>query len=83
VLGAAITPIVEPIAHYGLALAAGVTLYVAASNLVPETQHERGWLVQGGVFAGVVAFFLVTPAAGALMDDLDLFGGKASDDAGA
>lgn len=59
VLGAAITPIVEPIAHYGLGLAAGVTLYVAASNLVPETQHERGWLVQGGVFAGVVAFFLI------------------------
>jgi zinc transporter ZupT len=60
VLGAAITPLVEPIAHYGLAVAAGVTLYVAASNLVPETQHERSWTVQIGVFAGVVAFFLVS-----------------------
>jgi zinc transporter ZupT len=60
VLGAAITPLVEPIAHYGLGIAAGVTLYVAASNLVPETQQERSWLVQGGVFAGVVLFFLLT-----------------------
>lgn len=59
VIGAGVTPVVEPIAHYGLALAAGVTLYVAASNLIPEAQHERSWLVQGGVFAGVVAFFLV------------------------
>jgi zinc and cadmium transporter len=47
-------------ARYGLAIAAGVTLYVAASNLVPEAQHERSWLVQGGLFAGVVAFFLVS-----------------------
>jgi zinc and cadmium transporter len=60
VLGAAVTPVVEPIAHYGLAIAAGVTLYVAASNLVPETQQERSWVVQIGVFAGVVAFFLVS-----------------------
>jgi zinc transporter ZupT len=60
IVGAAITPMVEPVAHYGLALAAGVTLYVAASNLIPEAQHERGWLVQGGLFAGVVAFYLVS-----------------------
>jgi zinc transporter ZupT len=60
ILGAVVTPLVEPIAHYGLGLAAGVTLYVAASNLVPEAQRERSWLVQGGVFAGVVAFYLVS-----------------------
>lgn len=60
VLGAIITPLVQPVAHYGLALAAGVTLYVAASNLIPEAQHERSWLVQGGVFAGVVAYLLVS-----------------------
>jgi zinc transporter ZupT len=59
VLGAAVTPLVEPIARYGLAIAAGVTLYVAASNLVPESQHERSLHVQGGLIAGVVAFFLV------------------------
>jgi ZIP family zinc transporter/zinc and cadmium transporter len=59
VTGAFITPIVEPMARYGLPLAAGVTLYVAASNLVPETQHERSWRVQVGFFAGVVAYFLI------------------------
>jgi zinc transporter ZupT len=60
IIGAVVTPLVEPVAHYGLALAAGVTLYVAASNLIPEAQHERSWLVQGGLFAGVVAFYLVS-----------------------
>jgi ZIP family zinc transporter/zinc and cadmium transporter len=59
VLGAAITPLVAPIAEYGLPLAAGVTLYVAASNLIPEAQHERSWSTQGGIFLGVVSFVLV------------------------
>jgi zinc transporter ZupT len=59
IIGAVVTPVVEPIARYGLAIAAGVTLYVAASNLVPETQREHGWVVQGGLFAGVLTFFLV------------------------
>jgi zinc and cadmium transporter len=59
VLGAAVTPMVESVAQYGLAIAAGVTLYVAASNLIPESQQERNWTVQGGVFLGVVAFFIV------------------------
>jgi len=54
--GAAVTPLVAPLARYGLALAAGVTIYVAASNLIPESQRQRSWLVQGGVFAGVVVF---------------------------
>jgi ZIP family zinc transporter/zinc and cadmium transporter len=44
--------------RYGLALAAGVTLYVAASNLIPETQHQRGWLLPAGVFVGVAAFYV-------------------------
>jgi ZIP family zinc transporter/zinc and cadmium transporter len=29
----------------GLAIAAGVTLYVGASNLVPEFQAKRGWAI--------------------------------------
>jgi zinc transporter ZupT len=60
IIGAVVTPMVGPIAHYGLGLAAGVTLYVAASNLIPEAQHERSWLVQGGLFAGVLVFYLVS-----------------------
>jgi zinc and cadmium transporter len=59
VLGAVITPAFGPLARYGLSLAAGVTLYVAASNLVPESQRERSWITQGGLFAGVGAFYLL------------------------
>ena len=59
VAGAIATPSVELLARHGLSLAAGVTIYVAASNLIPETQRGRSWRVQGGVFAGVLAFALV------------------------
>lgn len=58
VLGAAVTPASDTLERHGLALAAGVTLYVAASNLIPEAQRERGWLVPSGVFLGVLAFYL-------------------------
>jgi len=56
--GALVTPVVAALAAYGLALAAGVTLYVAASNLIPETHRRRG-LVQAGIAAGVLVFFIV------------------------
>jgi ZIP family zinc transporter/zinc and cadmium transporter len=59
ILGAIVTPAVAVLAHWGLALAAGVTIYVAASNLIPETQHEGNWLAQGGVAAGALVFWIV------------------------
>ncbi len=59
VIGAVLTPSFELLARYGLGLSAGVTIYVAASNLIPESQRERGWLVPGGVFLGVLAFYLI------------------------
>ena len=59
VLGGLITPAIAPLAKYGLPLAAGVTIYVAASNLIPESQHERNTLVQAAVFAGVIAYYLI------------------------
>jgi zinc transporter ZupT len=59
VFGAVITPLFAPFAAYGLAIAAGVTLYVAASNLIPESQHERSFGVHGGLVAGVLAYFLL------------------------
>jgi zinc transporter ZupT len=65
VIGAVITPAISALVQYGLALAAGVTLYVAASNLVPESQRERGWLVQAGVFSGAATFLLARWAVGA------------------
>src|SRR5438309_1311453 len=43
---------------HGLALAAGVTLYVAASNLVPEFQGKRGWGLPLAFFAVAGVFYL-------------------------
>lgn len=44
---------------YALPLASGVTLYVAASDLIPEVNHHGGTnpLVSLSVFAGVAFFF--------------------------
>ena len=43
---------------HGLALSAGVTIYVAASNLVPEFQGKKGWKLPAAFFAGAVVFFV-------------------------
>ena len=62
VAGSLLTGAISSLARYGLALAAGVTLYVAASNLVPELQARRGG---GGVritvafLGGVLALLLL------------------------
>jgi len=42
---------------HGLAIAAGVTIYVAASNLVPEFQGKKGWKLPAAFFAGAVVFY--------------------------
>jgi ZIP family zinc transporter/zinc and cadmium transporter len=57
-LGVAVTNQVRPLAEYGLPLAAGVTLYVAASNLVPEFQAKRGWSLALYFFGGCALFTL-------------------------
>ena len=58
VLGALFTEYVAPLGAYGLPLAAGVTLYVGASNLVPEFQAKRDWPLQGSFFAGCGLYFV-------------------------
>jgi ZIP family zinc transporter/zinc and cadmium transporter len=58
VLGVLLTDWAAPLAERGLALAAGVTLYVAASDLVPEFQAKRGWATALPFFGGAAAFFL-------------------------
>ncbi|HEX6103982.1 MAG TPA: ZIP family metal transporter [Gemmatimonadales bacterium] len=58
VLGVLLTEQIAPLARHGLALSAGVTLYVAGSNLVPEFQAKRGWLSALSFFGGVLAFVL-------------------------
>lgn len=56
VVGAIATELFAPLSEYGLALAGGVTLYVAASNLVPEFQHKHDWRLPLAFFGGCVAF---------------------------
>ncbi len=50
---------------YALALSAGVTIYVAASDLIPEVNREGGPALGWTVFAGLVLFavadWLVSP----------------------
>ncbi len=58
VLGVLLTEHVATLARHGLALSAGVTLYVAASNLVPEFQSKRSWLSALAFVGGAVGFFL-------------------------
>jgi zinc transporter ZupT len=58
VLGVLLTEVAAPLARHGLAISAGVTLYVAASNLVPEFQAKRGWAMPAAFFGGAAAFFV-------------------------
>lgn len=59
ILGILLTENVAPLARHGLAIAAGVTLYVAASNLVPEFQGARGARMTLAFLGGVVALLLL------------------------
>jgi ZIP family zinc transporter/zinc and cadmium transporter len=43
---------------WALPISAGVTLYVAASDLVPEVNKEGGTTIALTVFAGVVMYHL-------------------------
>jgi ZIP family zinc transporter/zinc and cadmium transporter len=58
IIGGLTTSVIAPLRHYGLALAAGVSLYVGASNLVPEFQAKRDWKLQGSFFAGCFLYFV-------------------------
>jgi ZIP family zinc transporter/zinc and cadmium transporter len=58
VLGVLLTEAVAPLARHGLALSAGVTLYVAASELVPAFQSRRRGIATIAFGAGVGAFLL-------------------------
>ena len=51
------TDTVAFLAAHGLAISAGVTIYVAASNLVPEFQHKSGWSLPVAFFLGAGGFF--------------------------
>lgn len=63
IAGALLTEAVAALARYGLALAAGVTLYVAASNLVPEVQASRGIRITAAFLGGAAALLLLRTSA--------------------
>ncbi len=62
VVGALLTDSLGALAVYGLPLAGGVTLYVGASNLVPEFQSKEGWRHPAAFFAGCALYFLARTA---------------------
>ena len=66
IIGVLVTQYVQFLAVRGLALAAGVTIYVAASDLVPEFQHKAGWRLPLAFFLGAGAEFLAKWVLGAV-----------------
>lgn len=58
IIGVALTDGIPALTTHGLALSAGVTLYVAASNLVPEFQAKHDWRLPISFFVGSALFFL-------------------------
>jgi zinc and cadmium transporter len=58
ILGVALTDQIAGLQTYGMAISAGVTMYVGASNLVPELQKRGGWETPLSFLAGCGAYFL-------------------------
>ncbi len=58
VAGVLLTSWVAPLARHGLALSAGVTIYVAASNLMPEVQKQKDMISGVGVVFGVLVYLV-------------------------
>lgn len=61
-LGVLAADVLPAVHRHGLALSAGVTLYVAASNLVPEFQAKRDWRFPAAFVAGCLLFFAARAA---------------------
>jgi ZIP family zinc transporter/zinc and cadmium transporter len=57
-VGVVLTDRLGFLVQHGLALSAGVAIYVAASNLVPELQGKKGWTLPAAFFAGAAVFFV-------------------------
>ncbi len=64
IAGALLTDVVAPLARYGLALAAGVTLYVAASDLVPAFQASRSFRMTAAFLGGAAGLVLLRSLGG-------------------
>jgi ZIP family zinc transporter/zinc and cadmium transporter len=65
ILGVILTEQIGVLREHGLALAAGVTLYVGMSNLVPEFRSRGGWHLPLAFLGGTAAYFVARAVAGA------------------
>ena len=64
IAGVLLTDHVAALRDHGLALAAGVTLYVGMSNLVPEFRARGGWHLPLAFIGGTATYFLARTLAG-------------------
>jgi zinc and cadmium transporter len=62
--GVVLTDHVALLQTYGLAMSGGVTIYVGASNLVPEFQAKPGWQTPTLFFAGCAVYGTAHAIAG-------------------
>lgn len=66
VLGVLLMSVVSFLVSFGLALSAGASIYVAASDLMPEVNKEKGVKMSFVAIIGVVLFFATEYLLGAL-----------------
>ena len=66
IVGVLVINFFPPLVRVGLPLSAGVAVYVAATDLVPEVNREPGIQMALIFFAGVAIFFLLRLLASAL-----------------
>jgi zinc transporter ZupT len=59
VLGVLLTSVLQAQLRYALPLSAGVTIYVAATDLLPEVNREPGWRTALLVFVGVTILLIL------------------------
>ena len=57
IVGVLLTDQIVLLREYGLGISAGVTLYVAASNLVPEFQQSKGVRIPVSFVGGCLVYF--------------------------
>ncbi len=65
IAGVVLTDQIGALREHGLALAAGVTLYVGMSNLVPEFRARGGWQLPVAFVGGTGTYFVARMLAGA------------------
>jgi ZIP family zinc transporter/zinc and cadmium transporter len=63
IAGVLVTDRISLLSEYGLAISAGVTLYVGASNLVPEFQAKKGLRIPMSFVAGCGVYFVARAIA--------------------